>query len=475
MVTNRFGVRFFSVILCLLLVLYVSVGDLHADGGVITVPVAIGAVIITMAIGAGVVFATSEDARNFARTAWQQIQDGGDKWLNLRIQMDAAAAAFARDGIQALRDNLTMDNLNAFMGYLIDLGFTSDGSAVSVPDKAIALSSLISEGGTFDPFAMFGEHFCIMNSNGTFRVVGPPYTVGKYRQVNYISLSRWDGEPLVSGNGLVWLQYDMTGSFFDTTKYRLLDSSPLFAWIAGRTDSGFGIRYERIDTGEIGFISSSASGGSPPSGGSGGSVMTIAVALGGTAALINYVWEHDIASRYLEQEDPDAPVYFTQVVTSDEAAGLHTADVVRWGSHPGTSSDSSSDSSGTSSGTVSPGDKPVTGSDLMSLFIPAESFLSDEFNKIILGFPQLGNLDELLGLTELGEKKPVMKVVLNDYFGITANQSGIDVDLWDDKRDLIKAWIRAALIIFNIIFCFNQVYKLIRSSTFSDTGSGDRS
>lgn len=466
MAINRFGMRVLAVLLCLSLVVYISVGKVHADGGVVSIPFAV--VLCTLALGAGIVFATSADAQEFAVKAWNEIQSGSANWEAVKLQLYAAQLAFVNDGIQGLRDTITMDTLNEFMIALANMGMSDESLPLSSSNNSILISRLVSEGTTINPYALFGNHFVVINPNGVRYVVGSPYVVGNYKQVNYQYLSSWNGQPLTGSNGTVLFQYNMTSDYWTDPRWQILDSTMGVSWITGYYGSGFGIRVLDTQTGNISWLNSSAYGGSPPEGGGGSRLMSIIAALGGTAALINYVWEKDIVENHLKDKEPSSPVYFTQVVTPETAPGKRTGDVIRWSDGPsgGESSEPSESSTPVDVGS------PVSIGGLLTLFIPKETFLSEQFDKMMLKFPELGNLDELRGLAELGERKPNMRVVLNGYFGITTNQTGIDIDVWDDKRELFKSWIRAALIIFNIIFGFNQCYKLVKNGSFTDTGTG---
>ncbi len=115
----------------------------------------------------------------------------------------------------------------------------------------------------------------------------------------------------------------------------------------------------------------------------------------------------------------------------------------------------------------------VTRDTLLDLFMPKEGFLAAEFDDMLDRFPQLADLAPLEGLRTLGERKPEFRIKLNNYFGINADQKGIDIDIWDDKRYIFKAWIRAFLIILTVIYVFNQCYKLVRSGSFTDTGTSE--
>ncbi len=454
-----FKKRLLAVLLCLVFILCVVVQPVFANPVIPVASVAIP-VIVTLMVAAGIVFPSSSDAQNAANAFISEINNGTASLSELQLKLNAMCLAYVADGIQGLRDVCSVENLQGFLSAFSQLGFkeSSTEQTLDLSDKTSSLLDFGDYSGAFDPWAACGGNWVWYTTTAWGAViVGTPYFSGTgrdkkaivplYKLDNYLA----DGSFVSSGF------YSVNIGYFSSYSWGDMNST------ASSDGIIFAITYTDLSTGKTGSLSYSFQGSPGPKGPKFSSLAWIAALL----SAIRYSFP-PAARQKLAAAPPSSAVPFTRVLTPEEAATKTYEDVVQW-----ESDDTSSDPTSSGGSSLPVGD-PITIGGLQTLFIPAPDYLSRKFGTMLTDFPDLGDLEELRRLTTLGERKPEFPLELNNYFGITTRQDGIDVDVWDDKRDVFKPWIKGFIIILTIIYNFNMVYKLVRGGIFSDAGSGAR-
>lgn len=465
--------RLLAVLLCLVLVVCVVVQPVFANPvAPVVVGVEAGYVALAVIAAVGIVCLSNQDAYRAVNSFLSEVQKNNEQ----RNAFYSSCAAYAQQGLQGLNASMTYENLEQYLDVLIGMGFTATGEHLTsnVPVSAIPYTTLVPSGSVVDPWAYFGSPFVWYSESGTGFVFGDVVSSSS----SYFSVPIYYLSSYQVGNTTpaAWMSWSVD-AYYTKAPYHVIDVKPVLSVLPSYGSPRFAIRYENTSTGEIGYVATGSGNGSIGPSGDPSKQKLIALGCVVAGGLLSVVYDSDISEvqQKLTAVPSNTPVNFVSVPSSI-VGGKRYSDVITYPNNGDTSSTTSSDvtSSGvTSSGGTSsiPADSPLTIGGIQSLFLPAPDYLSKKFSTLLNKFPEQSDLSVLQPLTELGEKKPNFPLILNDYFGITTNQKGVDIDIWDDKRNWIHNIVKAVLIIFLVIFDYNMIVKLIRNSAFSDVGT----